>query len=198
MLYNQKYFTEQDRKAADKERLRRWTEKHPERAKMHWKKYRDANRKQIIQKQRKARADDPEKFREYAKQYRQSSPKRFLSKKLSNIKGRILAAKLLNARSKNRRRKKVLDIDINVKFLTDLFDSQKGRCAISQHLMTLEFKSPYGVSIDRIDSSRGYTKDNVQLVCQVINFGKNTFSNEEMLEFWKNRPIGPKNQDDHS
>jgi len=37
------------------------------------------------------------------------------------------------------------------------------------------------VSIDRIDSTKGYSKDNVQLVCMAANQMKNDLSMEEFV-----------------
>ena len=39
------------------------------------------------------------------------------------------------------------------------------------------------VSVDRIDSNKGYTKNNVQLVCMAINQMKSDMSIEELLYF---------------
>jgi hypothetical protein len=40
-------------------------------------------------------------------------------------------------------------------------------------------------SLDRIDSSKGYIKGNVEFVCLAINFAKNDFKKEEMKSFIK-------------
>lgn len=40
-------------------------------------------------------------------------------------------------------------------------------------------------SIDRIDSSKGYTLDNVQLVCNIVNLMKNTLSIDELCDWCK-------------
>ena len=37
-------------------------------------------------------------------------------------------------------------------------------------------------SLDRIDSSKGYTKDNVEFVSTSINYMKNSMSKEDTLE----------------
>jgi len=37
------------------------------------------------------------------------------------------------------------------------------------------FYTPYGPSIDRIDSNKGYTKDNVRLVLVSVNIALNNF-----------------------
>jgi hypothetical protein len=44
-------------------------------------------------------------------------------------------------------------------------------------------------SVDRKDSSKGYTKDNTQIVCRFYNLGKTDNSNDdviELLDFFKN------------
>ena len=37
------------------------------------------------------------------------------------------------------------------------------------------------ISVDRIDNDEGYTKDNVWLVCHVVNMMKNTMELEDLL-----------------
>lgn len=46
-------------------------------------------------------------------------------------------------------------------------------------------KHPFKPSIDRIDSSKGYTIDNIQIIWLIENYCKNTFTNEQVLEFCK-------------
>lgn len=48
----------------------------------------------------------------------------------------------------------------------------------------IKAETPYQASLDRIDSSRGYVKGNVEFVCLAVNFAKSTFSKEQMLEFF--------------
>ncbi len=40
------------------------------------------------------------------------------------------------------------------------------------------------MSIDRIDSSKGYVPGNVQLVCKFVNLGKSGHSQVEVLGFF--------------
>lgn len=42
---------------------------------------------------------------------------------------------------------------------------------------------PTNISIDRIDSSKGYLRDNVQFVCDIVNRMKSDMSLPELL-FW--------------
>lgn len=64
---------------------------------------------------------------------------------------------------------------IDLDFIAAMYDQQQGRCAVSG----IAFETggydgcrlrPFELSIDRIDSSRGYTKDNVRLVCKIANY----------------------------
>ena len=59
----------------------------------------------------------------------------------------------------------------------DLFEEQGHRCAISglnfgmTRIADAFVKHPFAPSIDRINCSKGYTLDNVRLVCVAVNFG---------------------------
>jgi hypothetical protein len=109
------------------------------------------------------------------KQYRENSPRAFMAKKLGNLR-------------KGVKRTKTVEYEIDLDFVMTVWDKQGGKCAISGYPMTTEFHNPYSASIDRIDSNRGYTKDNIQLLCQTLNFAKNSFPNDVILAFWKGRP----------
>jgi hypothetical protein len=73
-------------------------------------------------------------------------------------------------------------ITITLEEVLALWDSQNGFCAISGMSMLYEFKNPRTVSIDRIDSDKGYIPGNVQLVCQWVNLAKNSFSDKDIRE----------------
>ena len=42
---------------------------------------------------------------------------------------------------------------------------------------------PYTASLDRIDSEKGYVKENVRFVAVIANFSKNKFSDEDVIDF---------------
>lgn len=71
--------------------------------------------------------------------------------------------------------------------LLELWEEQEGRCAISGVYMTHHAdrgeRKDFNVSIDRIRSTEGYAKDNVQLVCQRVNTIKNDLD-EASLYWW--------------
>ena len=63
--------------------------------------------------------------------------------------------------------------------IAGLWFSQGGLCAITGRNMTTERGEGTvytNASIDRIDSSIGYRKDNIHLVCNIVNLMKNTLS----------------------
>lgn len=77
---------------------------------------------------------------------------------------------------------------LTVSFMLDLLEAQGGLCAISGQKLTF-IKVPGGgrintnASIDQIVAGGGYTEDNVQIVCDVVNRMKIDMTQKE-LEFW--------------
>lgn len=74
----------------------------------------------------------------------------------------------------------------------DIFVRQKGRCALSGRVITLattnrEWKDRQDnhASLDRIDSNKDYTRDNVQWVLKEVNVSKNNMTDEEYIEVCK-------------
>jgi hypothetical protein len=85
--------------------------------------------------------------------------------------------------SRKRADKMNFDFDLTLKNLVDIWLEQKGHCALtgvelSNESGSLEQKNPYRASVDRIDSSKGYTKDNVRLLCHWANNAKSTYNDD--------------------
>lgn len=82
------------------------------------------------------------------------------------------------------RKKEVL---ISLQDLVDQWKSQKGICAYSGQVLSLVQKdrdwSESTASIDRIDSSKGYIKGNIQWVHKRINTMKNDMSETEFINW---------------
>ncbi len=86
------------------------------------------------------------------------------------MKGRIDVAKLSTKLRKTKNIKRQdYSIDIDFNFLVDLFNKQKGLCAYSGIPLQFNSKQNWCISIERIDVQRGYTKDNVCLICREFN-----------------------------
>lgn len=50
-----------------------------------------------------------------------------------------------------------------------MWEKQDGICVYTGIEMTTQPNSPYSVSVERINSNVGYTKENTVLVCNAIN-----------------------------
>jgi hypothetical protein len=87
---------------------------------------------------------------------------------------------------RDRAKRKGLIIDFNWEFLKELWIKQKGICVISGIQMTYIMscgRVPTNVSVDRIDPSIGYIRENIQLVCMTVNQMKSDLSISELLGF---------------
>jgi hypothetical protein len=79
---------------------------------------------------------------------------------------------------------------VSTEHLVKLFNQQQGICAITGHVMDTRKlpvcdSNPWKISVDRIDSSKGYVDGNLQLVCIGANFMKNTWDDAVIKEFAK-------------
>lgn len=88
---------------------------------------------------------------------------------------------------KNKAKRRGIEFTISHEFLWKLFQSQNGLCCLSGEVIDLgSSKKDYGTaSLDRIDSSKGYTKDNVQWVHRTVNFMKQSLKDEELISWCK-------------
>lgn len=94
----------------------------------------------------------------------------------------FIKSELVIAKDRNKKRNKNHEFDITLEFLMELLEHQDGLCALSGiEMSTTSHRdecpegmriNPNKLSIDRIDSNIGYTKDNVQLVCCWVNLMK--------------------------
>lgn len=89
-----------------------------------------------------------------------------------------------------KKRAKKLKIEITLNDIKDLYNKQKGLCVFTGKKMTrLAYQKKgdqhiinnWNISVNRIDSTKGYTKDNIQLVCAIINRMKTDLSDNQFL-----------------
>ncbi len=72
--------------------------------------------------------------------------------------------------------------NINANFMLQMWLDQDGCCALSGIKMVWGGGTgPRNISIDRIDATRGYYKDNVRLVCHAVNSFRGQMSDDELL-----------------
>jgi hypothetical protein len=91
--------------------------------------------------------------------------------------------------AKTRARERGLEFEEELSRLAvELYGVQGGRCALTGKAFDLQkigagqAKRPYAPSLDRIDSTSGYTGDNIRLVCQVVNFALNSYGEDVFTE----------------
>ena len=92
------------------------------------------------------------------------------------------------ARAKSRHR----EFDITLDDLVEQWNKQNGQCIYSNVKLTLpQWRKASNVekfllaSLDRVDSSKGYVKENIQFVSVTCNYAKNGMTHKQMLEFCK-------------
>jgi len=79
--------------------------------------------------------------------------------------------------SKQNAKKHNLEFTIDLQYLCNLFEKQKGRCAFTGvQLVTCGSRRKITASLDRIDPTKGYIPDNVQWVHKIVNAMRNAFS----------------------
>lgn len=89
-----------------------------------------------------------------------------------------------------KRKRKYKTCSITLEDLNAQWEKQKGKCPFTGvDLLLPGWYSAkdylYRASIDRIDSSKGYEVGNIQFVSVMINYAKNKFDNDVMIEFCK-------------
>lgn len=96
--------------------------------------------------------------------------------------------------TKHNKRKddKYKDFNLTHEYLIELWNKQNGKCAYSGRDMIYNYSkkdynylnyNPEKVSIDRIDSSKGYIKDNIVLCCAITNTMKMDLPFEEFKKW---------------
>lgn len=88
--------------------------------------------------------------------------------------------------AKTRAKRSGIQCTITKNSMLEMYDKQNGKCAITGipfEINLTEGKNSKAPSIDRIDPNKGYTIDNVQLVCSHVNMMKSNLSMDELYEF---------------
>lgn len=130
--------------------------------------------------------------------YRESRDKRCknckskqLQKRKENNRGKKDLDRLLLERwhgIKERSKTKGHIIDFDWKYLKELWEKQKGLCAISKIPMTYEMNNgrvSTNLSVDKINCKDFYKKGNIQLVCMAVNQMKSDLTMEKLIFFCK-------------
>lgn len=72
-------------------------------------------------------------------------------------------------------------VSITEKDLKEQLMKQNYTCAYSGRPLSFEINQPDRISIDRIDSNKGYTKDNIQFLTTQVNYNKRDSTEDEFM-----------------
>lgn len=81
-------------------------------------------------------------------------------------------------------KQRAIPFNISFEDLSELFDKQGGKCALSDVIINFSSNSKINTgnaSLDRIDSDKPYTIDNVQWVHVNVNYAKLRMSNDDFI-----------------
>ena len=106
--------------------------------------------------------------------------KKFKEKTYHDKISKVMWNSLLNGAKRRR-----LTVEINEDDIWDLYLLQDKKCALTGLPITLHKNDKINSSIDRIDSTKGYTKDNIQLVLKEVNKIKMNLSQSRFYELCK-------------
>lgn len=81
--------------------------------------------------------------------------------------------------AKHRAKRNNLEFDLTEEFIKGLWETQAGNCYYSGIPMSIETTGRHSLSLDKKDSSKGYTQDNVVLCSWAVNTMKNDLTVEE-------------------
>ncbi len=149
-----------------KEYRKKWRIENADKMREYRKKWRNEN----VEKTKEIRENRNSTYRnEWRKQSKESCYKKWLENLLDACKSRHI-------------KKSHVVCEITLEDLINKYEEQKGLCAISK--VKLEHKQGVlnSISIDRIENTLGYTKDNVHLVAKWINIGRNTATIDQIKQ----------------
>jgi hypothetical protein len=90
---------------------------------------------------------------------------------------------LKGAKHNSKRRNE--SFELSYEDLEIMYNQQNGLCVYTNWKMSTVTNDPKLMSVERKDSSKPYSKENVVLVCWCVNRAKNTMLFEDFLEMCK-------------
>ena len=92
-----------------------------------------------------------------------------------------LKSLLNNAKSHAKQREHAAP-EVTIDDLFELWSDQRGLCAYTNWPMTVTTGSRFVASLERIDSTKSYEKDNVVLICWCANSAKGVLSHKDFVD----------------
>ena len=135
----------------------------------------------LAEKLRMDRLANPEKVRERDRIWASKNRDKISDKNKNRYTNLTLDKKFTQLVVSAGHRKRV-NCFITVEHLHDVWQRQKGLCAYTKLPLSSEAHQLNTVSLDRIDSDKDYTPDNIQLVCVPINRMKLDYSEDQFIQ----------------
>lgn len=151
--------------------------------------YREKNKELLKQKDRDYYQRNKERAKEKSMRWRETNYEEWKGQRTklysTNYKARL---RRLVSSSKLRAKSRELFHELTPEWAIEQWEIQDGRCAQTKVPFELETKGrghrhAFSPSIDRKDSTVGYTEDNSQLVCFIYNTAKMNNEHEDVLKF---------------
>jgi len=153
---------------------KQYREKNKDKIEQYRKEYYAKNREKLIEYQKQKAIENPEEYKKRNREYnkkRRNDPTKFVD--------------LMYRAMVDRSKKKDMVVEVDREYLTKLIKKSNNICALSGLTMTMERKSPFLISPDRKNSSKGYVKGNIQMVASCVNIAKNKLTTKEFVEICK-------------
>lgn len=117
------------------------------------------------------------------REYKKEKRKNVEFKKIESEKQKKRRVRLWQNALIHSTKRKNKESTLTVKDINEMFEKQNGLCYWFKIPLVPSNKTkfPQQPSLDRLDQTKGYTKDNVVLCCYSANIGRN----ENNLEIWK-------------
>jgi len=126
--------------------------------------------------------------REYAREWARRNPEKARARckkhrdKIKKENPKLYKCRQMAGSAQKRAKKHGWDFEINGDYLYSIAPDYCPILGVKIDY-TANDKRKYSASIDRIDSSKGYTKDNVQIISYLANLMKSNATPEEMVKF---------------
>lgn len=162
---------------ARKRACKRYRLRHPDRVRAKNRKYNDKNRQKIREQQKEYKAKNAVKRRQYNQLYRKENPEKCMETSRKTRESRYAQGKIRNARS--RAKKKNMEFSLPIDDIIARIHNNK--CEVTGERCEI-LSRYYTSSLDRIDSKKGYTLDNVRVVISWFNYMRGEASDEVFLD----------------
>ena len=95
-----------------------------------------------------------------------------------------------NSKAKNRK------YSISPEFVLELIEKQDFRCAVTGIELSLPSRKrdPWAPSLDQVLPGKGYTTDNVRIVCMIVNTAMNCWGEQPVLELVRRASLHPESR----